>query len=162
MPQFDFANVFWPQLIWLAIFFAILYFGVVQTTLPRLGRVMNAREDQVKGDLVTAESAKAEADTLKAAHDAGVAAAQERARATLGTARADASKALEGRLAQAGAALDAKAQTAQAELDAARARALAEIESVAAEAAAAIVEKLTGAAPAPAEAHAAARAALAA
>lgn len=161
MPQFDFANVFWPQLIWLAIFFAILYFGIVQATLPKLGRVIDAREGQVTGDIATAEQAKAEADRLAADYDAGVAAAQDSARAQLVAARSSAASAIEGKLAAANRDLDAKAATAQASLDAARGKALAEIEQVAADAAAAIVEKLTGARPAEADALTAARAAMA-
>ncbi|MFS2111894.1 hypothetical protein ACCC88_19540, partial [Sphingomonas sp. Sphisp140] len=77
MPQFDFANVFLPQLVWLAIFFAVLYFAVVLPTLPKLGRTMQAREDQVTGDLDAAEAAKASADKLAADYEAGVAEAQE-------------------------------------------------------------------------------------
>lgn len=161
MPQFDFANVFWPQLIWLAIFFAILYFGIVQATLPKLGRVMDARDNQVAGDIATAERAKADADRLAADYDAGVAAAQESARAQLLAARTSAASAIEGRLAAANRELDAKATAAQAALDETRTSALAEIETVAADAAAAIVEKLTGKRPADADAGAAARAALA-
>jgi len=98
MPQFDLAN-FTPQLVWLALFFAILYFGVVSLTLPKLGRVMTAREDQVTGDIATAETAKAEADRMAADYDASVVAAQDSARAKLGVARATAVKTLEERLA---------------------------------------------------------------
>lgn len=161
MPQFEFARVFWPQLIWLAIFFAVLYFGVIQLTLPKLGKVMNAREDQVTGDLATAEQAKAAADGLTADYDAGVAAAQDAARARLAAARSSAAAAVEARLSSAKAAVDARTADAQEALDAARARALAEIESVAGDAASAIVEKLTGARPAEGDAAAAVRAALA-
>ena len=161
MPQFDFANVFWPQLIWLAIFFAILYFGIVQATLPKLGRVIDAREGQMTGDIATAERAKAEADRLAADYDAGVAAAQDDARSKLVAARASAAAAVEATLAAANRDLDAKAASAQAALDTARGNAVAEIEQVAADAAAAIVEKLTGKRPADAEAQAAARAAIA-
>jgi len=147
MPQFDFAHVFVPQVVWLAIFFAVLYFGVVRFTLPKLGRVMQAREDRVSGDLDTAERAKADADRMQADYDAGVASAQEGARATLGVARASASKALEAKLAASNAAINARAEAADAELAAARTRALGTIEGVAADAAADIVEKLTGTRP---------------
>ena len=160
MPQFDLAN-FLPQLVWLALFFAILYFGVVRMTLPKLGRVMTARENQVTGDLDTAAAAKAEADRMAADYDRGVAAAQDVARAKLGEARAAATAALEGKLAASKAVLDARAEEAQAGLDAALAKAFGQIETVAADAAADIVEKLTGARPVTGDVSAAARAALA-
>jgi F-type H+-transporting ATPase subunit b len=160
MPQFNLAN-FMPQLVWLALFFAILYFGVVRLTLPKLGRVMTAREDQVTGDLANAEKAKGEADRMAADYDASVLAAQDAARAKLGEARTAATAALEARLAASNAALDAKANEAQAGLDAALDKALGQIESIAAEAAADIVERVTGRRPAEGEAATAARASLA-
>lgn len=160
MPQFELAN-FLPQLVWLTIFFAILYFGVVRLTLPKLGRVMTARDDRITADIAAAEAAKAEADRIAAEYDAGVAAAQDSARGRLTEARGAASSAIEAKLAASNAVLDTRAAAAQAALDTARSNALAEIENVAADAAADIVEKLTGARPAPAETAAATRAALA-
>ncbi|MFA5990045.1 MAG: ATPase [Sphingomonas sp.] len=160
MPQFDFAHVFWPQLAWLAVFFIILYFGIVRATLPKVGGVMDARDDQVREDLANAEQAKAGADALAVEYDAGVAGAQDAARAQLASARSAAAASVEARLAASNALLDDRATQAQAALNAARARAMGEIEAVAADAAADIVEKLTGARPASAAVTAAARAAL--
>ena len=160
MPQFNFAN-FLPQMAWLALFFAILYFGVVRLTLPKLGRVMTAREDQVTGDLETAEQAKAEADRMAADYDAGVASAQDAARTRLNEARTAATAALEAKLATSKVALDARAADAAAALDVARGKALGQIEMIAADAAADIVEKLTGKRPAEADTATVARAAMA-
>ncbi|MEO5494580.1 MAG: ATPase [Sphingomonas sp.] len=160
MPQFQLAN-FLPQMVWLAIFFAILYFGIVRITLPKVGRVMQAREDQVSGDVATAEQAKAQADRMAADYDAGVASAQDAARSRLGDARAAAATALEAKLKKSNDALAVKSATAQAALDAARDAAFGQIESVAADAAADIVERLTGKRPSGAAAAKAARTALA-
>jgi F-type H+-transporting ATPase subunit b len=159
MPQFEFST-FLPQMVWLAIFFAVLYFGVVRLTLPKVGRVIEAREDQVSGDLSAAQGAKAESDRMAADYDAGVAAAQDAARTRVTEARAAATQAIEAKLKVANAAVEAKSAKAQAELDAARSSALAEVESVAADAAADIVERLTGKRPADPVAAVAARAAL--
>ena len=159
MPQFEFST-FLPQMVWLAIFFAILYFGVVRLTLPKVGRVIEARENQVSGDLSSAQSAKAEADRMAADYDAGVAAAQDSARARVTEARASAAAAIEAKLKASNAAIEAKATAAQADLDAARSSALGEIEGVAASAAADIGERLTGKRPADNVAAAAARGAL--
>ncbi len=161
MPQFDFAHVFWPQVVWLAVFFSILYFGIVRLTLPKLGRVMSAREDKITGDIGAAESAKAEADRLLAAHEAGVIASQDAARVTLNAARDSANATIEAKLALSKAALDARSDEAQAALDAARRDAVGKIEALAADAAADIVEKLTGHRPDGEAASVAARAALA-
>jgi len=161
MPQFDFHHVFWPQVAWLAVFFVILYFGIVGPTLPKLGKVMAERDDKVTGDIASAENAKAGADKLAADYDAGVAAAQDNARAVITKARSQASAEVESRLKAANATLDEQAAKAAMSLETARTKAMAEIEGVAADAAATIVEKLTGKRPAESAASAAARAALA-
>ena len=146
MPQFD-PTFFLPQMVWLAIFFAILYFGIVRWTLPKVGKVMQAREDQVSGDLGTAETAKAEADRMAADYDAGIATAQDAARAKVNEARASAAAAIEAKLKASNAVIADKAAKAEADLNAARGKALGEIEGVAASAAADIVERLTGKRP---------------
>ena len=161
MPQFNFAT-FVPQLVWLALFFAILYFGIVRFTLPKIGRVMTAREDQVSGDIATAEQAKAEADRIQSAYDTGIADARGRARAALADSKAKSTHSIEGHLAQAAGDVDAKLKAAEAALGEARAKATASIEAIAAEASADVVERLTGTRPTPAAAGKAAKAAIAA
>jgi F-type H+-transporting ATPase subunit b len=146
VPQFHLDN-FVPQLFWLTIFFAILYFGIVQMTLPKLGRTITARETQVSGDLATAESAKNEAERLAADHAAGLEKAHHEARAAIDAAKAKATANVEAALAAANRTIAEKAATAEASLDAARVRAMSEIELVASEAAADIVERLTGRRP---------------
>jgi F-type H+-transporting ATPase subunit b len=148
MPQFDFANVFVPQLVWLAIFFAILYFGIVRLTLPKVGNVMQAREDKVSGDIAAAEAAKAASDKLADDYAAGLDTAHKAARARIAEAQAKAAANVESALAKTDAALADKAATAEATLAKARAKALGEIQTVASDAAADIVERLTGKRPA--------------
>lgn len=160
MPQFEFATVLVPQLFWLAVIFAVLYFGVIRLTLPKLGRVMESREAKVTGDLDSAANAKAEADAMAERYQGEIAAAQEKARAAVSAAKAKGAASLEKKLAAANARLDEKLASAEAELDAARAKALSEIETVAAEAAADIVARLTGARLTPGEAQKAAADAL--
>ncbi len=159
MPQFHLDN-FVPQLVWLTLFFAILYFGIVRATLPKLGRTITARETQVSGDLSTAEAAKVEADRLAAAHAAELDTAHRSARAAIDAAKAKAAGNVEAALAAANATLAEKAAAADATLSAARDRAMGEIENVAREAAADIVERLTGQRPVDAVVAPAARAAL--
>ena len=159
MPQFNFAY-FLPQMAWLALLFAVLYFVVVRATLPKLGRVMQEREDKVLGDLEAAQAAKTESDSVAEAYHASLRQAQEAARTLLANARSDAQKGVEARLHEADAAIGAKADVAQAALEAARGNAAAEIQAIAADAAGSIVERLTGVRPADDKAKAAAKAAL--
>ena len=161
MPQFHLDN-FVPQLAWLALFFAILYFGIVRLTLPKLGKTITAREDRITDDLSTAERAKDEADTMAASYAADIDAAHKAARGSVAEAKATAAASVEKALAAANATLAEKAAVAEAALASARGKAMTEIEGVAADAASAIVERLTGRAPDPTLVSHAAKAAMAA
>lgn len=147
MPQFEFAN-FIPQMAWLALVFAVLYFGVVTPTLPKLGRVVQAREDKISGDISAADVAKSHADTVAAEYAAQIAASQNAARAAIAQAKAGSAQAVATKLGNTDAELKAKADVAHSQLELARTSALAEIEAVVAETAADIVHKLTGIRPA--------------
>jgi F-type H+-transporting ATPase subunit b len=147
MPQFDFANVAWPQLAWLALFFIVLYFGVVRMTLPKLGKVMEQREDKIAGDLSAAQAAKETADQVDARYHAEMDASREQARQAIAAAKADAAKASEARLATAASAADAEIAAAEARIAKASAKAEGALRDAAAESAQAIVAKLTGVEP---------------
>ena len=148
MPQFDFANVFTPQLFWLAVLFIVLYFGVVRLTLPRLGAVMAQREDKIAGDLSTARAAKETADTVSSAYQAELATTRDAARAAIAEAKASAAKASEARLAEAGAKTEAELAAEESRRIAkAVTKAEAALRDVSAEGAQAIVTRLTGVEP---------------
>ena len=161
MPQFDFAN-FMPQLAWLAVFFVILYFGIVKATLPRIANLVDEREGKVSGDIAAAEKAKADSDGIHTAYEAEMKAAHDAAHAAVTEAKSVAVRATEAQLAEAGRAIDAKASAAAADLDAARGAATTEIERIAAEATGDIVDLLSGSRPDDDTARAAVRDALAA
>ncbi|MFC4295652.1 ATPase [Novosphingobium tardum] len=148
MPQFDFANVFWPQLAWLAVFFIVLYFGVVRATLPKLGKVMTAREDRIAGDLSAAQAAKQAADEIDTRYHAELEAAREQSRNAIAAAKLEAAGVGEQRLKAASAAADARLAEAETRIAASRAEAQDTLRVAAAESAAAIVARLTGREPA--------------
>jgi F-type H+-transporting ATPase subunit b len=146
MPQFQLEH-FVPQLAWLALFFAILYFGIVRLTLPKVGRVMAAREDTIRTDVDTAEKAKKEADDFHAAYEAEIARVHGSAQASIAEATAKATKSREAKLAEAQTRIDARLDEAATELAQVRGKAVKEIDRVAADAARDIVQQLTGRAP---------------
>lgn len=147
MPQFDFADVFVPQLFWLAIFFVVLYFGVVRTTLPRLGRVMDARESTISGDLAAARQAKDRADALAEEVRREGERHRETARGAIAAAKHQATRASAERLAAADRVLNARIAEAEARIAEARDQARSSIRDVATDSAQAIVAKLTGVEP---------------
>ena len=144
MPQFDFSNVFWPQLIWLAIVFAVLFFGVVLPTLPKLGRAMEAREDKIRGDIEQAEVAKGIADSVNGKAAAADIAARENARTMLADAKSKADASVAKKLAAADGRVEAKLDAAQSDIAKVKAKAMTHIEAIAAENATSIVAKLSG------------------
>lgn len=148
MPQFDLANVFWPQVAWLGVLFAVLYFGVIQFTLPKLGKVMESREAKISGDLAAAKTAKEAADEVDAAYHAEMAASRDQARAAIAEAKAAAAKASEAKLVKAAEAADAHIAQAEARIAKSVNGAQAKLRDAAAESAQAIVAKLTGVEPA--------------
>jgi F-type H+-transporting ATPase subunit b len=150
MPQFQLEH-FVPQLAWLALFFAILYFGIVRLTLPKVGRVMAAREDTIRTDVDTADKAKKEADELHSAYEAEIARVHGSAQASIAEATVKAAQAREAKLAEAQVRIDARLGEASAELAKVRGKAVKEIDRVAADAAREIVQQLTGRAPSEAD-----------
>jgi F-type H+-transporting ATPase subunit b len=162
MPQFDFAHVLVPQLAWLALFFAILYFGIVKATVPKLGRLIDERDGKVTGDISAAEQAKIEADRIHDAYETEMKQAHDSAHAAIDEAKAQAIRENEGKLHDASRALVEQQDKAFAALEVARARAMTDIEHIAVESSAEIVHRLSGVRPDEAAAYEAVRAALAA
>jgi len=66
MPQLDPA-VFAPQLIWLAISFAVLYFLMAKVALPRIGNALDARQEKIDDNLTAAEELRGSAQADEAA-----------------------------------------------------------------------------------------------
>jgi F-type H+-transporting ATPase subunit b len=132
VPQFDPAS-FVSQLFWFGVIFTLLYFAVVRPTLPKVGKVIDAREAQVGGDLDRAEAAKGAADTLRADHETAMKAARDTA-----------AKASDAQLKALGARLDADAEAAAASLELALGSARAGLETTVAELTSEAVAKLVG------------------
>jgi F-type H+-transporting ATPase subunit b len=158
VPQFDTAN-FASQLFWFGVIFAVLYFVVVRPTLPKIGKVMDARETQVAGDLDRAEQAKGAADGIRTAHEAAMKDARDAAQAKVNAARDAAAKAAEARLKELNARLEADAEAASATLAAARASASAGLAATVADLTGEAVAKLAGISVTPAEVEKAVKAA---
>ncbi len=68
MPQFD-TTAFTPQLFWLAVTFGVLFFVLRRFALPRLSRIMEARQERIDADLDKAASVKEEADRVLAEYE---------------------------------------------------------------------------------------------
>jgi F-type H+-transporting ATPase subunit b len=112
------------EILWAAVFFALLYIAMRVTLLPPLQRLMKEREDKIRADLDAAERAKDDLVAVRAEYEAALAGARAEADALIEQARREA----DGHRAEIQAAADAEIaalrQEAQAEIAAARERAL--------------------------------------
>jgi F-type H+-transporting ATPase subunit b len=154
VPQFDTAN-FASQLFWFGVIFAVLYFAVVRPTLPKVGKVLDARETQVAGDLDRAEQAKGAASSIRAAHDADMKSARDQAQASVNAAREQASRASDARLKELNSRLEADADAAAARLATARMAARDALATTVADLTSDAVGKLAGISVTPADVSAA-------
>lgn len=60
MPQFD-PTYFASQVFWLIVTFGILYLLMAKIALPRIGDILEVRQDRIAADLDRAEQLKREA-----------------------------------------------------------------------------------------------------
>ncbi|TKD51310.1 F0F1 ATP synthase subunit B family protein [Sphingomonas baiyangensis] len=161
MPQIEQVTAtFASQLFWVLLTFGLAFFIIGRGMVPRIQSTMDARDDQVAGDLTAAEKARAEADASEEAWRIKENAARETARRKLAAAQAEAAKASEATLAAADAQHAARVAAAEAQIAEASRAAAGEIETVAADAARDIVARLSGAPVSESEAQGAVRAVL--
>jgi len=145
-PPFD-SSTFASQLVSLVVFFVALYIIVSRIALPRVGAVIDARQNKIEGDLAEAQTLKDESEAALKAYEDDLAKARSKAQAIgaetrekLSTASEVERKSLEDRLA-------AKLADAEKTIAATRSTAMSNVRSIAADAASAIVQRLTGSSP---------------
>ncbi|HKS19152.1 MAG TPA: F0F1 ATP synthase subunit B' [Bradyrhizobium sp.] len=145
-PPFE-SSTFASQLVSLVIAFVALYIIVSRLALPRVGGVIEARQNAIEGDLAAAQKLKDESDAALKAYEADLAAARSRAQAIgnetrekLNAAAEIERKALEEKLA-------ARLADAEKQIAATRTAAMSNVRGIAADAAGAIVQRLTGVVP---------------
>ncbi len=146
MPQLEMGD-YAPQIFWLVVTFVILMLVMWSVGLPRIRRVIEAREAKIAGDLSGAEEFKKKAEAAEAAYEKALAEARSAAHGVLAETQAklDAEAAeLRERL---DAELAAKADAAEARIHETRERALASLRDIAADVAGAVTERLADRAP---------------
>ena len=144
MPQLD-ISLWPPQLVWLAISFALLYFIVSRLIIPRTGGVIELRKTTVTADLAAAQRDKAASEATSKAYQASLADAHAKASETLRATRDRLSADADAARAKLDAELAAKTANSERQIAVAKSKALAGIEEVAADIASSIVDRLTGA-----------------
>lgn len=138
LPQLDFDT--WPsQIFWLVIAFGALYFILTRLALPKIAETLQARQDQIAGDLDLAAEYEQKAKDAEAAYHAALNAARSEARTIADKAQAEIRSQLDAAIAEADARIAARADESAARIDAIKADARAQAATVAEETAAALI-----------------------
>ncbi|MCR4378682.1 MAG: F0F1 ATP synthase subunit B' [Rhodospirillales bacterium] len=146
LPQLD-ASTYSAQVVWLVITFVILYVLMAKMALPRIGEVLEERQNKIDDNLTKAEELKAQADTAAQAYETSLSTARTKAQGAI----RDVKEKAAGEAAARQSALHDKLKTQIAESEkaiaSARDEALAGIKDVATDVASSVIEKLVGEAP---------------
>jgi F-type H+-transporting ATPase subunit b len=145
-PPFD-AQTFASQLFWLTLTFVALYLLMSRMALPRIASILEARRQRVENDLAEAQRLKGASDAAIAAHERALAEARARAQTLANETREKAAAAAEVRRKDVDAKLNARIAEAEKTIAATRSAAMANVHAIASDIAPAIVERLIGLAP---------------
>jgi F-type H+-transporting ATPase subunit b len=145
-PPFQ-KETFASQLVSLLIAFVALYLIVSRLALPRVGGVIDARQNAIEGDLNDAQRLKDESEAALKAYESELAAARSRAQAIGSETREKLNAAAEAERNTLEQQLAAKLADAERTIASTREGAMRNVRGIAAEAAAAIVQRLTGVTP---------------
>jgi F-type H+-transporting ATPase subunit b len=145
-PPFQ-ADTFASQLVSLLIAFVALYLIVSRIALPRVGSLLDERQDKIDGDLAGAQKLRDESDAALKAYERELAAARSRAQAISAETREKLNAASEAERKTLEERLSLKLAEAEKTIASTRETAMSNVRGIAAEAAAAIVQRLTGALP---------------
>jgi F-type H+-transporting ATPase subunit b len=137
-------DYFSPQLIWLALTFAVLYLLLSRVALPRIGEVIEERRDRIKRDLDAAERLKGETEAALAGYEKALADARGNANSIAKETRGRLAGEVDQERARVEGQIGAKIAEAETRIDGMKSKALASVNEIAAETAAAVVAKLLG------------------
>jgi len=145
-PPLD-AGTFAPQLVWLALTFALLYVILKRAVLPRVSEVIEERSDRIKRDLAQAEELKVETDKALTHYEQSLSDARAQAGAIVKTMRDKLAHEVGKERANVDAQIAAKLAEAETRIAETKSRALASVGDIASEVAGTIVTRLIGAEP---------------
>jgi F-type H+-transporting ATPase subunit b len=145
-PPFQ-KDTFASQLVSLLIAFVALYLIVSRIALPRVGSVIDDRQNAIDGDLAEAQNLKDASDGALKAYESELAAARSRAQAIGAETREKLNAASEAERTTLEERLSVKLADAEKTIASTRESAMSNVRGIAADAAAAIVQRLTGVLP---------------
>ena len=145
-PPFQ-KDTFASQLVSLLVAFVALYLIVSRIALPRVGSLLDERQNKIEGDLAAAQRLRDESDAALKACESELASARSRAQAIGAETREKLNAASEAERKTLEERLSVKLAEAEKTIAATREAAMSKVRSIASDAAIAIVQRLTGVAP---------------
>jgi F-type H+-transporting ATPase subunit b len=145
-PPFQ-KDTFASQLVSLVVAFVALYLIVSRIALPRVGSLLDERQNAIDGDLTAAQKLKDESDSALKAYESELAAARSRAQAISAETREKLNATSEVERKTLEEQLSLKLAEAEKTIASTRETAMSNVRGIAADAAAAIVQRLTGVLP---------------
>ncbi len=145
-PPFE-KDTFASQLVSLVVAFVALYLIVSRIALPRVGGLIDERQNKIEGDLAAAQKLKDESDDALKAYESELASARARAQAIGTETREKLNAASEAERKTLEDRLSAKLAEAEKTIAATREKAMGNVRGIAADAATAIVQRLSGVKP---------------
>jgi F-type H+-transporting ATPase subunit b len=145
-PPFD-VSTFPSQLVSLVVFFVALYIIASRFALPRVGAVIDARQNKIEGDLGEAQKLKDQSEAALKAYESELATARSKAQSISAANREKLNAASEAERKTLEDKLAVKLAESEKTIAATRASAMSNVRGIAADAAGAIVQRLTGTAP---------------
>lgn len=145
-PPFD-AHTFASQLLWLVIAFVALYVLMSRWALPRVGAIIENRQQRIAGDIEEAGHLKGQSDAALAAYEKELADARGRAQAIASETREKQAAEAEQRRKAIESELNARIADSEKSIAATKQAAMSNVRGIAEDATRAIVERLIGNAP---------------
>ena len=146
MPQFDFTTLV-PQVFWLVVSFAAIYWVIAKLAVPRVGEVLDQRARVIQEDIDRAGALKAETEAAAAAYDKAMADARAQAGDHMRQMQADAKAVAEKRVGELGEVIAKQVTEAEARIAKAKTDALAAMGKLAGDTARDVVAKLAAVTP---------------
>jgi F-type H+-transporting ATPase subunit b len=147
LPQLDFAT--WPgQIFWLAILFFIMYLLMDRVFLPKMGRIIEERNNRIADDYDQAAELKSQAEEAEKAYLQALADAKAKASAIAAETRASLDEEIAGMQAENDAKLATQIESAEARIAEMKTQAATKVREAAQETTKALVEALIEETPA--------------
>lgn len=142
-PPLD-PSTFGPQWFWLGVTFVALYLLLSRIALPRVGEVIEERQDRIKRDLDAAERLKVETEAARAAYEKALADARANASKLAKETRDRLTADVDAERSKVEAQISAKLADAEKRIAASKVKALASVNEIATDTAGQLIKHLIG------------------